>query len=98
MADAITYPTPGSVYVDDTGRTLHVVSVNPGDRAERHVVGYLALGERKQDYACSIQTFDVVWSERRVSAPGEQVSLVPGKPAVTKLYDGTRALKYTRRA
>lgn len=86
-------PTVGSTYVDDTGCTLLVTDVQPHSKLDRHVVGLV----NAKPYACSFQTFAVIWAARPVREEIHPPLVEDSKPR-TQLYDGTRALPYTRRS
>lgn len=90
---AIDWPTPGSVWVDGTGRTLHVTAVQPKSRIGRHVVGYLDLVGSQRDYACDLPTFDLVWRERCVSAQGEEADYRPRQAYANGLPTGRTGTK-----
>lgn len=106
--ESIHWPTPGSRYVDDTGRTLVVRAVDPKSKQERHVQGEV-LG---RPYACDMRTFDAVWLPGALDEAGvllrapEQVAQVAAAPRAdtyappkpTRLFDESgKALPYTRR-
>ena len=77
---AYSWPTVGSTWTDDTGRTLHVTEVHPKSRSERHVVGVIS----QRPYACSALVFDVVWRARRT---GDEAQVAHDEPAAITLYD-----------